>query len=1567
MDTKTPPITQKQNSTSQQHLDRTKFKTPPVRHVQISLPPLTPPPNRRQRLKTPNSPWARGSAGPGIYAADGGNNNYHTNRQSERPYRVLHLGATPLMHACQQADRSRVLHLLKEQRDTIGYRDRTLRNALHYCMDAGTGGAVASAAPELVNAPDAEGHTPLHLAVIAGDAQLVAVLLANGADVNAKDSEGHSVLHWATVCGEVECVRLVLAAGARPSTPDMRGGSPLHYAAQCCGAAAPSELSVPKKIGLKVLQSLLDYGANHNAKDEDGRQPILWAASAGSVDALLALARAGGSAAAGASDKDGLTALHCAASRGHAGCVEALVNLCGSQPDHVDDNGCSALHYAATLGHADATALLLRLGADPNRQDRKGRTPALCAAAKGQLETLKLLAQHGGSLYARTVRGSGVAHESAASGRVELIKWLAKKRPGILDVATHDGRTPLHIAALHGHVDACKVLLDNGARVNAILRTSKGGQMTALDAALYRGHRDCAKLIQMHGGTTAQHVKTRKIGGTIHCKELAAQLRARKRDGETSSDDEEVDDRDVSPRIRRRRRRRGSREPDCDVSEQREEDRGGSRSYSDQEEPRSTSRRAVRSRRRRARSESCGRGRGSRKRNAKQKSGGRNHEYDGSSSTHSGEATEFGSDEDTESDGSVVSEDSLEVVIVKKSVEKTSERVEVSGRKPKRTSGGEKSSVIRSTRSKTRRKTVRKKPKEQNDAEGNGRPENLKKSEPEAPKPVKTPTNNDAEERRCGRKMQYQIEAGDSTSQEAIERVTVTVMVHKDHLSDTPKTTSIESSSRNGDTEKSSKDHQSAAVKEKEEVDRAESDNVKQEDEKEEVEEEEQAEKKEIQEQRSESEPKKKTRPRSARPGSSRGKRVTSARTRMDHILEKADEMQSALVQKAADLKKGIEEMREQITGEKTGDDRGAQESSSSEEKVAGKNGQEESDGVVTQKVTGTLEGTESDLAGSEKNVAEESKTADSNGSKIEHGSSGDASEHEKISVGLEAKKSISFEESSNEKESEDLVTDQKRSADDQPTRSGKSSSRSSIRSKSRPGTAVDKSAGSPDSKSDSKSVSKPGSRMSKSRSGDSRKSDSVKSVDDVESSNAAVKERQETVTERLGEIKAKSSDPDDNESSKTGKELVEHDGKFVEEVNDVESESRVIVEESSSSPQANAESQKSRSRPSTAKQRGKSSGKGGILRRVDSSDESSPARTAAIVAVIESPEWPEDEEDEEEEEEEEEEAIDNEIREAIGEYPEPETDLDDNSVGVMRVLPSTSDEETPRTLGQSRTSGIDSLPQVAPRPRARMLRVRSPGKKEDRARHRRDSGGRDSGIEPSPRISKIPRRTSRCYPNTEKQQALNMETVTRDVQISLRRYHLERKIFFQLMELKRLQIRNGRANEQVLVKRQVEAFHRAGTSGPTLGVAKYDQPLTFRHFEAFLYEQLRRLQRRPATPDWCTGAKQCTQKTHRCHHATSAYTSLPVYTYLGVGDRSGNLLPSIEGRGGRGQMTVEVTHGENKQVIALPAERLDRGKRYFVTFTVRGDAQDREKSINKNSQQLSAAAAASQRNAKSV
>jgi hypothetical protein len=55
-------------------------------------------------------------------------------------------------------------------------------------------------------------------------------------------------------------------------------------------------------------------------------------------------------------------------------------------------------------------------------------------------------------------------------------------------------------------------------------------------------------------------------------------------------------------------------------------------------------------------------------------------------------------------------------------------------------------------------------------------------------------------------------------------------------------------------------------------------------------------------------------------------------------------------------------------------------------------------------------------------------------------------------------------------------------------------------------------------------------------------------------------------------------------------------------------------------------------------------------------------------------------------------------------------------------------------------------------------------------------------------------------------------------------------------LELKRLQIRAGRANEQVLVKRLVDDYHKAGL---TVGMRQYDGVFTFRNFEKYLYGRL--------------------------------------------------------------------------------------------------------------------------------
>lgn len=40
--------------------------------------------------------------------------------------------------------------------------------------------------------------------------------------------------------------------------------------------------------------------------------------------------------------------------------------------------------------------------------------------------------------------------------------------------------------------------------------------------------------------------------------------------------------------------------------------------------------------------------------------------------------------------------------------------------------------------------------------------------------------------------------------------------------------------------------------------------------------------------------------------------------------------------------------------------------------------------------------------------------------------------------------------------------------------------------------------------------------------------------------------------------------------------------------------------------------------------------------------------------------------------------------------------------------------------------------------------------------------------------------------------------------------------------------------------------------------------------------------------------------------------------------------------------VSLELSHGENKQLITLPAEKLDNNKRYYVTFTLKENEQSK-------------------------
>ncbi|XP_070576603.1 inversin-A-like [Ptychodera flava] len=408
-------------------------------------------------------------------------------------------GITPLMIACQRENHQQIKLLIIEgvPLDTKCNKGKT---ALHYTVEnkeAECAEALLEANSSIADVKDKDGHTALHLATIGANKVLVSVLIKY-ADINGTDLEKHTPVHWATVCGHGDLIEYLIQNGAEPSLPDIHDAYPMHYAAQMCGDTQVQHL------GLRCLKALLKNKAAYDCKDNNGRQPLLWAASAGSSAACQMLVQEGADVMA--TDKDMLTALHCAGSRGHPECVKTLVVDCKSEVDPKDKNGCTPLFYALTLGHLKCVSLLLEYNASTTTQDIKGRSPAHCAAVKGNLGCLKLLANAKAPLNMANKAGNHPLHDAIHKGHRDVVQYLLEF--GCDPNSANDaGMTALHQAAAANNEVICKMLVDAGARVNEIMKTDEFKYSTPLDSAMEKGgNRYTVEYLKSVGGKRASSI-----------------------------------------------------------------------------------------------------------------------------------------------------------------------------------------------------------------------------------------------------------------------------------------------------------------------------------------------------------------------------------------------------------------------------------------------------------------------------------------------------------------------------------------------------------------------------------------------------------------------------------------------------------------------------------------------------------------------------------------------------------------------------------------------------------------------------------------------------------------------------------------------------------------------------------------------------------------------------------------------------------------------------------------------------------------------------------------------------
>ena len=219
--------------------------------------------------------------------------------------------------------------------------------------------------------------------------------------------------------GDASAVLALIKKGVDVNAPGPDGATPLHWAVRA--------------DDLATVEALISAGAKVSAINALGVSPIYVAAGQGSAAMIRRLLAA--RADANAADATGESVLMAAVRAGSPEAVRVLIDH-GARVNHAEPEiGHTALMWAVRTNHAEIIRLLLAAGATVDATTRVGERPAVRPPGAG-----------GGSHGVGIVR-SGVPPQGE-------------------QLPTPGGMTPLLFAARDGQLDATRLLVESGARLN---------------------------------------------------------------------------------------------------------------------------------------------------------------------------------------------------------------------------------------------------------------------------------------------------------------------------------------------------------------------------------------------------------------------------------------------------------------------------------------------------------------------------------------------------------------------------------------------------------------------------------------------------------------------------------------------------------------------------------------------------------------------------------------------------------------------------------------------------------------------------------------------------------------------------------------------------------------------------------------------------------------------------------------------------------------------------------------------------------------------------------------------